>query len=173
MPWEEGVLPLMAVIQPTKNKVRPVLDFQELNGHVMCHTGDDVTDMYGETLKEWRQTRGASTIVDLKSTYLQIHVAEKLWKYQLVSYKRKTYCLTRLEFGFNSAPRIITRILKTVLGKRKEIEAATNSYIDDTLVTVTSAEVVEHLEKFGFAAKPLEPLEMVEESSVRPETRER
>ena len=45
---------LMAVIQPTKDKVRPVLDFRELNGHVMCHTGDDVTDVCGETLREWR-----------------------------------------------------------------------------------------------------------------------
>ena len=106
----------MAVIQPTKSKVRPVLDFRELNGHVMCHTGDDVTDVCGETLREWRQTRGASTIVDLKSAYLQIHVAEKLWRYPLVKYKERTYCLTRLGFGLNSVPRIMTRILKTVLG---------------------------------------------------------
>ena len=94
MPWEEGVeegvLPLMAIIQPTKNKVRPVLDFRELDGYVMCHTGDDITDVCGKTLREWKQPRGASTIVDLKSAYLQIHVAEKLWRYQLVRYKGKT-----------------------------------------------------------------------------------
>ena len=32
VPWEgevEGILPLMAVEQPTKHKVRPVLDFRE------------------------------------------------------------------------------------------------------------------------------------------------
>ena len=74
----------------------------------------------------------------------------------------ENYCLTRLGFGLNSAPRIMTRILKTVLGKRKEIEAATNSYIDDILVyetAVTVAEVVEHLEKFGFTTKWPEALE--------------
>ncbi|XP_068224554.1 uncharacterized protein [Palaemon carinicauda] len=49
VPWKEkvdvGIIPLMAVEQPTKNKVRPVLDFRELNVNVKCHTGDDVTDV--------------------------------------------------------------------------------------------------------------------------------
>lgn len=159
---EEGVLPLMAVIQPTKNKVRPVLDFRELNSYVMCHTGDDVTDVCGDTLRKWRQMRGASTIVDLKSAYLQIHVAEKLWRYQLVKYDGRTYCLTRLGFGLNCAPRIMTRILKTVLGKRKDVEMGTSSYIDDILVdetVVTAAQVVKHLTKFGLATKAPELLE--------------
>ena len=106
--------------------------------------------------------RGASTIVDLKSAYLQVHVAEKLWRYQLVKYGGRTYCLTRLGFGLNSAPRIMTRILKTVLGKRKDVEAGTSSYIDDILVdetVVTVAKVVHHLTKFGLATKSPAPLE--------------
>ena len=60
-------------------------------------------------------------------------------------YKGMTYYLTRFGFGLNSALRIMTRILKTVLGKRKEIETAMNSYINDILVdetAVTTAEVV-------------------------------
>ena len=77
-----------------------------------------------------RQEEPLLSIVDLKSAYLQIDVAEKLWKYQLVRYMGRTYYLMRLGFGLNSALRIMTRILKTVLGKRKEIEAATNSYIN-------------------------------------------
>ena len=74
IPWKEevksGVLALMAVVQPTKNKVRPVLDFREMNDHVSCHTGGDAIDVCGETLRQWRQAAGASTIVDLKSAYL-------------------------------------------------------------------------------------------------------
>ena len=165
-PWgedvKEGVLPLMVVIQPTKNKVRPVLDFRELNEYVKCHTGDDVADVCGEVLREWRRTAGASAIVDLKSAYLQLHVHEKLWKYQLVSYGGKTYCLTRVGFGLNSAPRIMTLILKTVLGKDEKVKAATNSYIDDILVDETevkSSDVVDHLKEFGLNTKPPEPLE--------------
>ena len=38
-----GVLPLMAVVQPTKNKVQPVLDYQELNKYI-CHSGGDAID---------------------------------------------------------------------------------------------------------------------------------
>lgn len=166
VPWPEegegGVIPLMAVIQPTKNKVRPVLDFRELNAYVKCHTGDDVISVCSETLRDWRQMKGAMTIVDLKSAYLQIHVAKKLWKYQRVRYQGQTYCLTRLGFGLNCAPRIMTKILKTVLGKRKDIETGTNSYIDDILVdetAVTAAEVVKHLAKFGLVTKTPEPLE--------------
>ena len=43
MPWgervESRILSLMAVEQQAKGKVRPVLDFRELNEFVKCHTG--------------------------------------------------------------------------------------------------------------------------------------
>ena len=166
VPWEEevkgGVLPLMAVVQATKGKVRPVLDYRELNAHVECHTGDSVADVCGETLRAWRQMNKAATVVDLKSAYLQIHVARSLWKYQLVKVKGKTYCLTRLGFGLSSAPRIMAKILKTVLGKVDRMESGTDSYIDDILVdetVVSAAEVAEHLRAYGLATKPPEPLE--------------
>ena len=45
IPWSgkvEGILPLMAVVQPTKKKVRPVLDFRESNKYVACHTRDKI-----------------------------------------------------------------------------------------------------------------------------------
>ena len=65
-----GVLPLMAVVQETKHKVRPVLDFRELNQYVECHTGDDVIDVCGDKLREWRQTEGEAQIVNLRAAYL-------------------------------------------------------------------------------------------------------
>ena len=166
VPWgkevEGGILPLMAVEQPTKNKVRPVLDYRELNEYVECHTGDNMTDACNEVLREWRQMEGEVKLVDLKSAYLQIRVAHELWKYQLVKYKGKTYCLTRLGFGLNCAPRIMTSILKTVLRKSERVEQATSSYIDDILVKVsqtTALEVVEHLKKFGLITKAPESLD--------------
>jgi len=42
--WEgtaEGVSPLLAVFQSTKDEVRPVMDYCELNNYVESHTGDD------------------------------------------------------------------------------------------------------------------------------------
>lgn len=166
VPWDDeaegGILPLMAVVQHTKNKVRPVLDYRELNEYVECHTGDDMIDVCNEVLREWRQMEGEVKLVDLKSAYLQIRVTRELWKYQLVKYKGKTYCLTRLGFGLNCAPRIMTSILKTVLGKSKRVEQATSSYIDDILVKVsqvTAIDVIEHLRKYGLITKAPESLD--------------
>ena len=62
---ENGILPLMAVEQPTKSKVRPVLDYREFNTSVECDTGYDVLDVCSETLREWRQMDGL-TLVDLQ-----------------------------------------------------------------------------------------------------------
>ena len=76
-----GVLPLMAVVQVNKDKVRPVLDFRELNEHVSNHPGTDAA-VCSETLRRWRRIPGRLKIVDLKSAYLQVHVTEGLWQYQ-------------------------------------------------------------------------------------------
>ena len=105
----------MAVVQPTKNKVQPVLDYPELNKYITCYSGWDAIDVCGETLRVWRQITGASKIVDLKSPYQQIHIARHLRKYQLVRYKEQTYCLIRLGFALNVALKIMSAILKAVL----------------------------------------------------------
>ena len=57
VPWEgecDGLLPLMAVEQPTKGKVRPEL-YRELNKRVSCHTGDEAIGVCADKLREWRQ----------------------------------------------------------------------------------------------------------------------
>ncbi len=68
----------MAVEQLTKKKVRAVLDYRQSNVYVKSHTGDQVTDVYSDVLREWRRMEGDATLVDLKSVYLQINVASKL-----------------------------------------------------------------------------------------------
>ena len=91
-----GAIPLLAVFQPTKEKVRPVMDYRELNEFVECHTGDDMVAVCGEKVRKWRQLQGELKVVDLKSAYLQIHISEDLWKYQIVRYKGVHYALTHL-----------------------------------------------------------------------------
>ena len=166
IPWgervESGILPLLAVEQQTKGKVRPVLDFRELNEFVECHTGDNVADVCGDMLREWRQMESEIPLVDLKSTYLQVRVAKELWQYQLVRYRGETYCLTRLGFGLSSAPRIMARILKYVLAKSDTIQASTKSYVDDILVKtsqVPAETLIAHLNHFGLVTKPPEQLD--------------
>ena len=64
----------------------------------------------------------ALMMVDLKSAYLQTSVTKKLWKHQLVRYKGKAYCLTRLGFGRSSVPQIMVMILKTILEKLERVK---------------------------------------------------
>ena len=111
----EGIIPLLVVFQPTKDKVRPVMDYRELNDYVECHTGNDMVAVCGEKIRKWRKLKGELKVVDLKSAYLQIHIAKDLWKYQVVKYKGVPYALTRLGFGLSCAPRIMTAILGKVL----------------------------------------------------------
>ncbi len=157
----KGLIPLMAVVQPTKNKVRPVLDFREINDFVECHTGDEVVAC-DETLRNWRRLPGVLKLVDLKCAYLQIHVDESLWPYQLVRYRDKVYCLTRLGFGLNCAPRIMMRILREVLAKDDRVKRATDHYLDDVIVRediASAQDVIDHLKRYGLETKPAESLE--------------
>ena len=49
----KALIPLMAVVQHNKSKVRPVLDFRELNGYVYAYTVH--ADVYVQKLREWRK----------------------------------------------------------------------------------------------------------------------
>ena len=164
IPWSgkvEGLLPLMAVVQPTKKKVRPVLDFRELNKYLACHTRDRI-NVCEEVMEEWRRMERATKIVDFKSAYLQIYVDKKQWRYQLVKYKGQIYCLTRLRFGPNSTPNIMTAVLKTVLTKDDAVKRATISYINNVQVEeaeVAAEKVRDHVNTYGLTAKPSESLE--------------
>ncbi|KAG1682245.1 eIF-2-alpha kinase GCN2 [Nymphon striatum] len=157
----EGIIPLLAVFQPSKDKVRPVMDYRELNDFVECHTGD-VIAVCGEKIREWRQLRGELRIVDLKSAYLQIHISENLWKYQVVKYKGVTYALTRLGFGLSCAPRIMTAILGKVLSMDERVRRGTDHYIDDIVVresVLSAQELREHLARYGLESKAPEGLD--------------
>ena len=158
----QGIIPLMAVDQTNKGKVRPVLDFRELNKYVACHTGDDVMDVCGQRLREWRRMEGDAALVDLKGAYLQIRIAKDLWKYQIVNYNNQSYYLTRLGFGLNCAPRIMSKILKTVLSCNRIISQNVSSYIDDIYVNeseISTIDLVNHLKCYGLISKEPESIE--------------
>lgn len=152
----KGIIPLLAVVQPTKDKVRPVMDYRELNPYVESHTGDEQTAVCAEKVRKWRQLKGELKIVDLKAAYLQIHVSKDLWQYQVVRYKGVLYALTRLGFGLTCAPRIMTMILDKVLSMDDTVCRATDHYIDDILVqesVASASRVREHLHCYGLESK--------------------
>ena len=66
---------------------------------------------------------------------MRIRVSENLWKYQMVKFKGRCYALTRLGFRLNCAPRIMSMILRKVLSLDPRVEAATDHYIDDIIVS--------------------------------------
>ncbi|KAK4326819.1 hypothetical protein Pmani_002676 [Petrolisthes manimaculis] len=147
----KGLIPLMAVVQHNKGKVRPVLDFRELND---TFTAD--SDVCADKLWEWRKQGINLSMVDLKKAYLQIHIHESFWPYQTVMYKGCRYFLTRLGFGLNVAPLIMKTVLNSVLSQDLDVKRGTSAYIDDVLVNedvVTASRVVEHFERYGLVAK--------------------
>ena len=78
----KGLIPLMAIVQQNKDKVRPVMDFRELNSHVDAFTAN--ADVCADKIREWRRLGTNVAIVDLRRAYLQIRVHESLWPYQTV-----------------------------------------------------------------------------------------
>ena len=152
-----GTVPLMAIIQLNKEKVRPVMDFRELNSHVAAHTAD--ADVCADKLREWRRRGKKVALIDLRKAYLQIHVHRSLWTYQTVIFGGKRFCLTRLGFGLNAAPQILKKVVAAVLSRDDKVCKAASPYMDDIFVdeSVAGAEYVEaHLRQNGLECKPAE-----------------
>lgn len=155
----KGLIPLMAVVQRNKKKVRPVMDFRELNAHIDAFTAD--SDVCSDRLREWRRQGVNVCVIDLAKAYLQIRIHDSLWPYQTVNFKGQKYCLTRLGFGLNVAPLVMKAVLNSVLSQDPIVRKGTSAYIDDILVNedvVKASRVEEHLEKFGLTSKPCERL---------------
>ena len=154
-----GLMPLMAVIQKNKAKVRPVLDFRELNEHIQPYTAN--VDVCAQKMRQWRKQGSNVALIDLTKAYLQIGMDPELWLYQTVVYKGERLCLTRLGFGLNVAPVIMRAVLEAVLQQDPAVYEATSAYIDDVFVNedIVSAETVQsHLRRYGLSCKPPERL---------------
>ncbi|XP_043211053.1 uncharacterized protein LOC122375611 [Amphibalanus amphitrite] len=152
-----GLLPLMAVEQGSKCKVRPCLDYRQLNSHVPAHTAE--ADVCTDTLRRWRRHGKNLAVVDLKRAYLQIRTDQRLWPFQTVIVGGRRYALTRVGFGLNVAPLMMKKVVQAVLSQDADVERATIPYVDDLCVDediVTADRVVEHFSKYGLECKPPE-----------------
>ena len=49
----KGLIPLMAILQESKQKVQPVMDYRELNEHMNAYKAN--ADVCAQTMQEWRQ----------------------------------------------------------------------------------------------------------------------
>ena len=75
----------MVAIQQNKSKVRPVMDFRELNTHTNTFTAD--SDVCADKLREWRKQGVELSVIDLKKACLQRHIDESLSSCQTVEGK--------------------------------------------------------------------------------------
>lgn len=150
----KGLLPTMAVVQRNKKKVRPVMDFRELNSHLVSFTGESA--VCGEKLREWRQLGPNCSMLDLTKAYLQVHIEKALWPFQTIRFRGRLYALTRLGFGLCTAPKIMTAVLQAALDQDVEVRRGTSFYIDDIIVNesmISADHVRAHLSSFGLQTK--------------------
>ena len=99
----KGLIPLMAVAQHNKAKVRPLMDYRQLNAHVDAFTAD--ADVCASKLREWRQLGSNVSLLDLRKAYLQVRVSETMWPFQTVVFAGRRYCLTDWASGWTWHPK--------------------------------------------------------------------
>ena len=148
--------PLMAVVQQSKSKVRPVMDYRELNQYVDTFTAD--ADVCASKLRGWHQHGPNVSLLNLRRAYLQVRVSKSLWPFQTVMFASKRYWVFRL----NMAPQIMKAIIDAVLSQEEKVKDGISAYIDDIYVnedSVSSLHVKAKLAQFGLICKDLERLE--------------
>ena len=151
----------MAVEQPNKSKVRPVMDYRELNSYVKSFPGQD-TAVCGEKLREWRKMGNKVTLLDLKKAYLQLFIDIELQRFQTVRFRGIHYVMTRMGFGLNVAPKVMSKVLHAVLSLLPSEGRGTDAYIDDIVVNesmVAASAVRAHLLQYGLVTKEPVPLD--------------
>ena len=155
----KALIPLFAVVQRSKNAIRPIMNYTRVNEFVETFTAESA--VCNEKIRKWRKKGDKCAIVDLKDAYLQIHVDKELWPYQTVILNGTRYCLTRLGFGLNVAPCVMQSVMDKIFDQDALIASAADAYIDDVFVdeSKTSIEyVVSHLNKYGLKCKRPESL---------------
>ena len=95
-------------------------------------------------------------LLDLWKLYLQIWIHEMLMPFQMVIFKGRRYCLTRLGFGLNVALLIMKVIIKTVLKQDELMKRATSAYVNDIYINEdmpSANEIESRLESFSLSSK--------------------
>jgi len=101
----------------------------ELNQFISCNPGVGVA-VYQDNFRKWRRLAPSCCMLDLKKAYLQLFVDVELLKFQAVRYKGKLFVMTRIGFGLNVAPKIMSKVLGRVLSMDSAIQKGTDHYSD-------------------------------------------
>ena len=126
---------------------RWILDLSKLNAFIKCPKFRMLTMRDVRLLLP----KGFWTVaLDLKDGFWHLPVSRKKRPFLGFRYRGQLWQFRAMPFGLNVAPRVMTIILRKVLGLDAVIEAATSSYIDDILVNtsvIPAEQVIGHLER--------------------------
>ena len=134
---------------------RPVINLRPLNRHIeQVHFKMESLGMMKDLLRQddWMAS------VDLKDAYLSVAIWEDHRKYLRFQWQGSTYEFRCLPFGLSSAPRVFTKLLKSVLARLRHQGVRLVMYLDDMLVMSQSreelgrqlAQITSLLESLGF-----------------------
>jgi hypothetical protein len=134
---------LFVVRQPNKN--RPCLDLSELNDFIQySHFKMEGIDV----LKTSVQRKDKQIKVDLKDAYhhISIHPSER--KYFAFRWREKNYQWNVVPFGLCSAPRIFTKLIRTIISTFRSQGMRSVFYLDDFIIMDKRQNCQEFGEKF-------------------------
>ena len=112
--------------------VRPVLDWRETSRFIEAFTRN--SDDCAEKLRQLRRMGNSPAIIDLREAYLQLKADKTLWPYKTVIFKSERYYLTRLDFGLNVAPMIMTSVVSAIVEQDDKVKKGTSTYVDNIFV---------------------------------------
>ena len=107
--------------------MRPVLDFRELNGHVVTYTAH--ADVCAQKLRDWRKKATTNRCSIFEGPIYRCGYTNPCGCSRLLSLKEKKDCLTRMDLELNVVSSIMRAIVQATPSKDDAINLATSSYI--------------------------------------------
>ena len=80
------------------------------------------------------------TCIDLKDTYLSVHVDDSSQQYLCFQWRNQSFTFQGLPFGLNTAPRVFTKLIKPIAAYLQKRGIRIVVYLDDFLILGSSIE---------------------------------
>ena len=151
----EGFFSRLFLVPKKGGTFRPVVDLSFLNKFV------ESSHFQMESihcLKSVHQKGDYMTTLDLKDAYLSVPVHKDSQKFRQFLWRNKYYAFQGLCFGLNTAPRVFTKLLKTIAASLRKRGVRMILFLDDFLILGSTyqeahsytAMAVSLLESLGF-----------------------
>ena len=135
--WErkDGYYCNLFLVDKASGGFRPVLNLKPLNNHVVKRSFK--MESLKSILAEMRVGDWACTI-DLRDAFFHVPVHPVHRRFLRFSFEGQGYQFRALPFGLSSAPRIFTRVAKSVLSILRSEGIRIHAYLDDWIILASS-----------------------------------